>query len=131
VILLDTHIWIWWVSADPQLSPRHLEALRRNQETGLGVSVFSVWEVAKKVGIGKLVLSRPIDEWIEAALASPGVELVPLTPSIVIESTRLPGSFHRDPADQLIVASSRVLGVPLVTADARMLAYAHVETLAP
>ena len=81
--------------------------------------------------IGRLVLSVPVDEWIEQALAYPGVRLLNLTPQIAVESTRLPGDFHRDPADQIIVATVRVLNVPLVTADERILAYPHVRAVRP
>lgn len=129
MILLDTHIWVWWVDGNPQLTPgqrRHIEA---NETSGLGVSVISRWEVAKLVEVKRLVLRSAIAEWIKQALGYPGVRLLYLTPRIAIESTSLPGSFHRDPADQIIVATSRVRGCPLLTADTRILRYPHVRTL--
>ncbi len=128
MILLDTHIWIWWVAQDPALPEAGKQLILENQPTGMGVSIISCWEVAKKVEVGKLVLDRGIREWIDGALSYPGVTLIGLTPEIVVESTRLPGSFHRDPADQMIVATARVLGVPLLTSDERMRAYEGVET---
>ena len=73
MILLDTHVWVWWVN-----DPNHL--------------------------------------------------LVNLTNEIIVESTQLPGTFHKDPADQLIVATSRVEKVPLLTADGKILDYKHVKT---
>ena len=78
---------------------------------GLGVSVISCWEVAKLVENGRLKLQCPVEEWIEQALAYPGVQLLQLTPGIAVESTQFPGSFHRDPADQIIVATARKLDV--------------------
>ena len=99
-----------------------------NESSGLGVSVISCWEIAKLVEIGKVVLDRPVEEWITAALAQPGVRLLDLTVPTVVESTRLPPPFHRDPADQLFVATARVLRVPLLTLDTRIVAYPHVET---
>ena len=66
---------------------------------------------------------------MEIALVQAGCELLPLTPSIVAESTQLPGSFHRDPADQLIVATARALDCILVTEDAKILAYPHVRSI--
>jgi PIN domain nuclease of toxin-antitoxin system len=67
---------------------------------------------------------------IEQALSYPGVLLLDLTPRIAVASTELPGSFHRDPADQIIVATARVHGLPLLTSDERILNYPHVQTLA-
>ncbi len=126
MILLDTHEWVWWVNGDPALGPA-ADFLAANESAGLGVSIISCWEVAKKVEVGKLVLDRGLDAWLEGALAYPGVRLVDLTPAIVVESTRLPGPFHRDPANQMIVATARVLGVPLLTHDAKLVGYPHVE----
>jgi PIN domain nuclease of toxin-antitoxin system len=65
----------------------------------------------------------------EEALAYPGVELLELTPRIAVESTQLPGSFHRNPADQIVVATARIWECPLLTADDRILKYPHVTLL--
>jgi PIN domain nuclease of toxin-antitoxin system len=66
---------------------------------------------------------------MEQATIYPGIDLLPLTPQIVIESTKLPGTFHRDPAGQIIVATARVYHFPLLTADRLILDYPHVHTL--
>jgi PIN domain nuclease of toxin-antitoxin system len=129
MILLDTHIWVWWVDDNQQLADRQRHLIQDNVRSGLEVSAISCWEVAKLVQYGRLELACPLDEWMEQALAYPGVQLVELTPRIAIESTKLPGSFHRDPADQLIVATARVYDFPLLTADSRILQYPHVRTL--
>lgn len=63
-------------------------------------------------------------------LSYPGIRLLELTPEVAIESTQLPGEFHRDPADQIIVATARVHGCPLVTSDSKLLKYPHVEIIA-
>jgi PIN domain nuclease of toxin-antitoxin system len=126
VILLDTHIWIWWVHGDERLSPRHQQILTANEASGLGVSVISCWEVAKLVELNRLTLPCRLETWFAQALAYPGIRLIELTPAIAIESTRLPPPFHRDPADQLIVATARVAACPLLTADEKILAYPHV-----
>jgi PIN domain nuclease of toxin-antitoxin system len=68
-------------------------------------------------------------EWFEKALSYPGVQLYNLTPEISIESTRLPGEFHRDPADQIIVATARINECPLITSDHKILDYPYVDTL--
>jgi PIN domain nuclease of toxin-antitoxin system len=87
VILLDTHIWVWWVSRPDRLQPRHRELLERGADRVFGVSVISCWEVAKLVEYGRLKLDRAVGLWIESALAEPGVSLLHLHPQIVVEST--------------------------------------------
>ena len=86
------------------------------------------WEIAKLVEKRKLVLSIPVDEWLKVALAYPGVQLLNLTVSIVVESTQLRG-FHNDPADQIIVATAKVYECLLLTADRKILNYSEVKTL--
>jgi PIN domain nuclease of toxin-antitoxin system len=129
VILLDTHIWVWWVDGNTQLTSTQRNQIETHEGTGLGVSVISCWEVAKLVELNRLELRCPVGEWIEQALAYPGIRLLYLTPRIAVESTRLPGTFHRDPADQIIVATARVRRCAVLTADERILQYPHVRTL--
>jgi PIN domain nuclease of toxin-antitoxin system len=129
VIVLDTHIWVWWVHGDPRLTRAQQQIIEANEQVGLGVSVISCWEIAKLVEYKRLALPCPTLEWLHQALAYPGVRLLDLSPRIVTESTELPGEFHRDPADQLIVATARVLGYSLLSADEKILNYTHVQTL--
>ncbi|MBO3458805.1 type II toxin-antitoxin system VapC family toxin [Aetokthonos hydrillicola Thurmond2011] len=128
MIILDTHIWIWWVANHPRLTEKYRNWIEEYQSKGLGVSIISCWEVAKLVEINKLTLSIPVDEWLAAALAYPGVQRLDLTIPIIVESTKLTG-FHRDPSDQIIVATARIYGCPLLTMDAKILAYPDVQTL--
>jgi PIN domain nuclease of toxin-antitoxin system len=72
---------------------------------------------------GRISLSQSVDEWVAAALTAPGVRLVELSPEIALESTRLPGQPPKDPADRMIVATTRVLGATLVTCDEEILDY--------
>jgi PIN domain nuclease of toxin-antitoxin system len=127
VIVLDTHVWVWWVHDNPQLPESYRTYLQAHEMDGLSISIISCWEVAKLVEYKRLILPNPVDEWLDQALAYPGLQLLDLTPRIVVESTHLPGSFHRDPADQLIVATARVYNCPLVTLDERIRAYPHVQ----
>lgn len=129
MILLDTHVWVWWVHGDAKLTPGSQLAIQEHEAVGLAVSVISCWEVAKLVEVKRLLLPCPVGEWLDQALAYPGIQLVPLTPRIVVDSTQLPGSFHRDPADQLIVATSRILAYPILTADEKIRSYPHVATV--
>jgi PIN domain nuclease of toxin-antitoxin system len=125
VIVLDTHIW--WIHGDAKLSPLHRSFIQQEEANGLGISAISCWEIAKAVEYGRLTLPVTIDQWFNLALGYPGMHLLELTPQISIESTRLPGAFHRDPADQIIVATARVYNCAIVTIDAKILAYPHVQ----
>lgn len=127
MIILDTHIWIWWVHGDPSLSNAARDVIESSERSGLGVCAISCWEVAKLVEYGRLNLPCPVGDWICQALSYPGVRLLDLSPQVSVESTQLPGVFHRDPADQIIVATARVFDVPLVTVDTKILAYPHVR----
>lgn len=108
MIIIDTHIWVWWIHNDDRLTEKIREYIKANEEEGLGVSLFSCWEVAKLVELNRLTLHCPIDEWMDTAFTYPGIQVLELTPKIAIESTQLPGEFHRDPADQIIVATARI-----------------------
>lgn len=130
MIVLDTHIWIWWVHNDEELTKIQAQIIEAHESNNVGVSAISCWEIAKLLEYGRIELPCPLGEWFEYALSYPGIGLLELTPEIAIESTRLPGRFHRDPADQIIVATARVHGCQLVTSDEKILEYAHVETIA-
>lgn len=129
MILLDTHIWVWLADESDRLTEEHRQIIEHHRDSGLGVSVISCWEVAKLVEYGRLKLACPVDDWIEAALSLPGIRLLELTPRIAVASTQLPGEFHRDPADQIIVATARVYDLGLLTLDERILRYGHVHTV--
>lgn len=129
MIVLDTHIWVWWIHGDDRLTTSQMELITTNEADIIGVSAISCWEVAKLVEYGRLALPCSLAEWFEQAFSYPGVQLIELTPEIVIESTQLPGEFHRDPADQIIVACARVNNCPLVTSDSKIRKYTHVETI--
>ena len=126
--LLDTHAWIWWVSEDRRLS-RSARRVIEKAVTGdnLWLSMISLWEVAKKVEKGQLVLDRPLDAWLDTAVDQPGLHLAELTRPILVESCRLPAPFHGDPADQLIVATARDRDAVIVTKDQQIQHYGHVR----
>ena len=128
-LLLDTHIWVWWIHDDPHLTSQQKQWLQQYESQGLGVSAISCWEVAKLSEYGRLKLPLPVGDWMKQALAYPGIRFLSLSPEIAVESTRLPETFHRDPADQIIVATARIYNCLLLTADAKMLSYPHVQLL--
>jgi PIN domain nuclease of toxin-antitoxin system len=128
MIVLETHIWVWWVDKKARRTQKHQNWIQQYQSQGLGVSIIYCWEVAKLVKLGRLTRSLAVDEWLAAALAEPGVQQLELTIPIIIQSTKLTG-FHRHPADQIIVATAKIYGCPVLTADAKILAYPEVQTL--
>src|SRR5438093_9270846 len=129
VIVLDTGAWIWWVTDPSRLSRRARTVIETEEaRQGLIVSAISVWEVAVKVALGKLELDRDVRSWISLASVYPGVIVHPLDARDALESTLLPGRFHRDPADRILIALARRLGVPLVTSDRVIRRYRHVRT---
>ena len=70
----------------------------------------------------------PVRQWVERATQAPFIELLPLSVDIALESAHLPGSFHKDPADQMIVATARMHSLVLISADQRLRTYPHVQT---
>lgn len=130
MILLDTHTWLW-LSHDPShLSPTALRRIEVEEpQNGLLVSTISVWEIAVKVSIGKLSLPLPIDEWFALASTHSGIVIEPLNPLDAIASTQLPGEFHKDPSDRILVAIARRYGIPLLSCDVKILNYSHVQTI--
>jgi PIN domain nuclease of toxin-antitoxin system len=126
-LLLDTHVWIWLSMEDRKsLSAR---ASRVLQQASLKyISVISCWELAKLVEKGRIGFSIPTLTWIQRSLKECDIRLVELTAEIAVESTMLKG-MHADPADQIIAATSRVSGMPLVTSDKRLRQVHGVETV--
>lgn len=127
--LLDTHVWIWAMDKPDELPAKVRAELFKVANMSFGLSVISVWEASKKESIGKLKLSTPIKQWFSHAIREPYVQLLPLTVDIAHESNHLPGEFHRDPADQIIVATAREQRLTLITTDERILSYQHVRSL--
>jgi len=130
VIVLDTHTLVWWVSGDPLLSKRARTAIEREQPDGdIIVSSISAWEIAMLVERGKLVLSMDVASWLSTVAQIDAVHFLPVDVEVATKSVDLPGDFHKDPADRMIVATARKLAVPLVTKDDKIRAYAHVKTV--
>ncbi|MDJ0732049.1 MAG: type II toxin-antitoxin system VapC family toxin [Crocosphaera sp.] len=128
MIVLDTHIWIWWVDNNTRLTSQHRHWINHYQAEGLGISIISCWEVAKLVEKNRLNLTYPVDEWLNIALSYPGVQLLNLTVPILVQSTQLK-DFHNDPADQIIVATANIYKCALLTADSKILKYPFIQVL--
>lgn len=129
-LLLDTHVLIWWLDGSGRLSPAQQEAVSAvGPQSPLLVSDISLWEVATLCSLGRVRLSLPLREWLDKAAAPPLVRRQGISPAIAEHVATLPDSFHRDPADRILVATARVLGATLLTQDRRIIKSALVDTL--
>ncbi len=126
MIVLDTATWIWRASDPKRLTTSARRAI--DQAERALVSAISVWEVAMLVAKRRIQLDRPVEQWVDIALALPGIQLAPLEPAIAVRSTKLPGEFHPDPADRIIVATALENAVPIITPDDRIRSYPHVQS---
>lgn len=130
-VLLDTHTWIWVVNGDERArqSPS-LKLIEDSAKTShLFISSISLWEIAMLESKGRLRFPRSCLEWMNEALATPGLNVMEILPEIAVESSRLPGSFHGDSADRMIVATSRTQGLTLITQDQKILEYGQAGFL--
>lgn len=129
-LLVDTGILLRWFGDDRALRPSHRRAVRSvSPDDPLLVSDVSLWEIATLSELGRIRLRLPLRDWLEHATAPPLVTRCAITPAIAAEVASLPSTFHRDPADRIIVATARVHGATLVTTDRALIAAGIVPTL--
>lgn len=121
--LLDTGVWLRAVNEPWTIPSRVLDLLAAKHET-FGLAAITLWEVGKKVQIGKLALPKDLPDWFADALA-PNIEVLPLTAQVVNDAMRLSEFPTRDPADELIVATARVHKIALLTTDTKLKPYRH------
>jgi PIN domain nuclease of toxin-antitoxin system len=130
--LLDTHAWFWLAIGDSKISNDHVVLLEKALQGGsVHLCQISLWELAMKEAKGKIQFNRSLETWCE--VNTEGISIVDLPLKIAISATRLPGEFHKDPADRIIVATARHHGFTLVTGDGLILKYAeqgHVAAMA-
>lgn len=131
MIVLDTHVLVWWAVGDhARLSAAASAAIAlESQSNSIVVSSIAVLEIAQLVHRGRLQLAMDLSSWIASAETIPGIVFVPVDNEIAVKSFELPGSFHTDPADRITVATARKYAVPLVTADELIRGYPHVRTI--
>lgn len=123
MLLLDTHIWIWLINKDPDVKPWLTAIDQAAQADSLCVSAISVWEMGMLHSKGRIELKTDALTWVRKALAASGISLVAISPEIAIESTRLPGEYHGDPADRIIIATARIMSAAIATRDRKMIDY--------
>lgn len=131
MISLDTHVLLWWASGErDRLSAPAIRAIEAELDGGrILVSSICAWELAMLVDRGRVALSIDTEEWLALAASVEALQFVPVDNDIAIKSVALPGEFHKDPADRIIVATARKFATPLVTADEKILAYPHLRTI--
>lgn len=130
--LLDSHALVWLPDGNQRLGKKSRTLIQQSaQADTLYVSAITPWKIAMLVSKGRLTLVQEVGEWLRIAISLPGVRLAPLSVEVSVASTRLPGDFHSDPADRIIVATARHLGATLVTQDELILDYStagHVKS---
>lgn len=114
MIVLDTHAWLWWCAAPAKLSARARDAIDRAAR--IGISAVSCLEVALLVARGRIALDRPLEVWVEQALAHDRVASLPVTARVAVRAGLL-GGFPGDPADRILYATALDAGAMLVTKD--------------
>ena len=126
-VLLDTHVWVWAQEQPERLGPRTKHLLVGGEHENW-VCPISALEISRLVALGDIRLSMPLAEWIVQSMAELAAQTASVSHEVAMEAYALPGRFHRDPADRLLVAAARRDGFTLATADDRILAYPHVRT---
>jgi PIN domain nuclease of toxin-antitoxin system len=132
VILLDTCALLWTVNGDP-LSSESLKAINKASTAGaLFLSPVSAWEIGILAKRGKVAFGVSAENYVYRAFTRPGFQIAALTPEIAVRASYLPGQFHSDPADRLLISTAMLMGLILVTRDREILRYArrgHVSAL--
>lgn len=133
--LLDTHCLIWYLKGDRRLGRLARERIcdARQRDVGTAnIAAITLWEIAMLVSKARLNVGQDLGTWFSWLLGDGRVRLLPLEPPVAVDSVNLPGSFHGDPADRMIVATARHHDLPLLTADRAILAYGaegHVRVI--
>jgi PIN domain nuclease of toxin-antitoxin system len=130
VIVLDTHVLLWWVNGSTTLSKPAKKAIDGAViSRSIHVSCISSWEIAMLVERGRLRLAVDVRDWLYRCEALPFLAFVPVSNAIAVESVRLPDFPHADPADRIIAATALSLGAALVTKDDKLRSYPHLKTV--
>ena len=129
MILLDTHVWWRTLTEVERLSKRAANMIARTRPNRRAIASISIWEFAMMVTRERITLKVSPEEWLDYAINRTGLNIIEITPQIALESCRLPGDFHDDPADRLIVAACRINKMKLITKDKKIIRYPHVETV--
>lgn len=123
-VVLDTHVWLWVMMGSSNLSRSFRKGIEHSQKHhSVLISIISIWEIGMLAERKRIQLDMDPLDWVVQALDFPGVRLIQISPKIAIQSTRLPGTIHGDPADRFLVATAHEENAVLVTCDEKLLAY--------
>jgi len=124
VVLLDTHTWLWYAIGDESLNASACEVIDEAAITqNVGISIISLWELGMLESKGRIFFPEDILIWTKKALMETETKTFPISSKIAINSSRLPGNFHGDPADRIIVATAHELNAILITRDRKINKY--------
>lgn len=129
MIILDTHTWWWAVSEPEKLSPKAMSIVQETPPGKRGISAISIWEFAMMATRGRIELIGSPKQWLELALSKTGIQVLHIKPDIALDACTLPGDFHKDPCDRIIVATARCNNCALLTADQKILSYRNVSAI--
>jgi PIN domain nuclease of toxin-antitoxin system len=124
MIVLDTHVWLWWINQDSKLKTTWLEHI--NHADQVGVSAISLFEVSWLDQHNRIQLPKPRNEWFDKALAGSDIQLIPITPEIASQAVDLP-EHHSDPQDRIIIATALIHNALLLSADGKFKFYTELE----
>ena len=123
-LTLDTHVLLWYTEGT-RLTPSQVNVIEKAREKNcLYISTISIWEIAMLASKNKIALAISLNEWVDQVLATPGLNLIDLSIPILIQSCELLHYPHKDPADRLIISSSRYINAHLITFDQKIIDYA-------
>src|SRR5436309_10930863 len=120
-LLLDTHVFLWYISADPQLPVAFRDAIR-DPSNEVYLSAASVWEVVIKHAVGKLRLPETPAEYLPRQRQAHGIATLPVEEGAFIHLASLP-PLHRDPFDRILIGQALQHGLTLATVDDAVRAY--------
>jgi PIN domain nuclease of toxin-antitoxin system len=130
LIVLDTHVLLWWVEGQANLSSRGRRAIEAERNSGeIVISSITAWEIALLVSRRRLGLTADVDTWLAKVGRIDRLRFAPVDNQIAVAAVNLPGELHRDPADRIIAATARHFNAPLVTGDKQLRAYQHLKTI--
>jgi PIN domain nuclease of toxin-antitoxin system len=136
MIVLDTHIFIWLINGNEEIiDSGYLTHINKAvKDDSIVVPAISLWEISMLAAKQRIILHENTLDWLKNASSAPGISVYPLSPEVAYESTILPGAFHGDPADRIIVATARIIDGTLLTFDKEIIRYSqngYVKAIKP
>ena len=125
-LILDTHIWIWWVDQDAKLSDALAERIA--QAPRIGISAASIYELVQAVGRGRLALELEVSAWLQAATVEAGIDVIAVDARVAQLAAELP-PVHGDPLDRFIIATALAAALPLISLDRKFAGYPSLADL--